>query len=51
VRPDVAEACGAEQGITESVGEHIAIGVAKRAFVKWKRDAADDKRTALSKAV
>ena len=49
--PDVGESGGAEQGVTDGVGEAVGVGVAFEAEVGGEAHAAEDERAAGDEAV
>ena len=51
MRANIAKARGAEERVTKSMGNDVAIRVADGTFVKWNFDTTDDELAAFGKAV
>lgn len=49
--PDVAESARPQQGVTDGVGEHVAIGMADRTFLKRDPHTAQDQLAACHQSV
>jgi hypothetical protein len=51
VRANVAQPGSAEQRVTESVRQNVAVGVSDRSFVKWEFHPANDQLPAFRETV
>src|SRR5260221_11925038 len=48
---DVGKPSGSKQRLTQSVRQHVAVGVANGAFLEWDGDSANNERAAFGQAM